>query len=178
MQARDNTEPSTEALVEIRRETALAIRRVEHAMDETHSFNTAISGLMKLSNVLRGHVEACGSHADFKDAMKALCTMLAPMAPHHACHIYSEIFSDSTDTVFDQSWPHVDESDLVVETVTLAVQIKGKVRGQISVIPDADKTSILEAIKAEPRISKWLTSDVARIIRPPKGNVVSLVLAN
>jgi leucyl-tRNA synthetase len=75
-----------------------------------------------------------------------------------------------------QAWPAFDPEALVQDTVTMAVQVNGKVRGQIEVPPDADQNVVLEAARGEPNVARYLASGtVQREIVVP-GKLVSFVV--
>ena len=82
----------------------------------------------------------------------------------------------STDSVHLQAWPAFDPEALVQDTITMAVQINGKVRGQIEVPADADQNTVLTAAREEPNVARYLGSGtVQREIVVP-GKLVSFVV--
>ena len=73
-------------------------------------------------------------------------------------------------------WPQVDESALVEDSVTLAIQVRGKRRGEIAVARDASKEDILAAAKRVPNVARHLEGmEVIKEIVVP-GRLVNLVV--
>lgn len=120
------TAPATTA-ADIARAAHAAVQSVTRALDETHSFNTAVSDLMKLSNTLKPHA----SRTDATWAIRALVVMLAPAAPHIAAELWHEMRDlpgggigwQPHLPVFEQRWPDVDENALRANTVDFPVQV-------------------------------------------------------
>jgi leucyl-tRNA synthetase len=78
------------------------------------------------------------------------------MMPHLAEEVYARLFPDSGHLVAELGWPEADPALLVAESVTIAVQVGGKLRGTIEVAPDAAAETVLEAAEAEPNVAKAL----------------------
>jgi leucyl-tRNA synthetase len=112
---------------DISRAAHAAVRSVTRALGETHSFNTAVSDLMKLSNALKPHAAS----ADAAWAVRALVVMLSPAAPHIAAELWHEMRDlpaggagwNPDLPVFEQQWPEVDEDALRTDTIELPVQV-------------------------------------------------------
>ena len=90
--------------------------------------NTAISQLMICLNAVEDDGITNAS-------LGVYARLLAPFAPHLAEELWEQVGEDGS--VHEAEWPSYDESLLVLETVTLAVQINGKRRGEIILAPDA-----------------------------------------
>ncbi|MFP4441478.1 MAG: leucine--tRNA ligase, partial [Spirochaetia bacterium] len=85
-------------------------------------------------------------------------------------------FSGSTDSVFDQKWPGPVPVPKQVKPVRMAVTVDGKVRGTITVHPNADKAAISAAAKGHPNVSRFLKEKcVSKEIIIP-GRIVNFVL--
>jgi len=85
---------------------------------------------------------------------------LAPFAPHIAEELWEGLGNDSS--VHTTPWPKYDESKIVEDTVTIAVQVNGKVRAEMSVSSDASQENIES--EAKEKIEKWLNGEVERVI--------------
>jgi leucyl-tRNA synthetase len=133
---------------------------------ERFRFNTAISKLMVLTNGMRAALDGGGGAAG---AARALVSMLAPFAPFAAEELWREVLGEGS-SVHTSSWPTYDPSLAVEQTVTLVVQVDGKVRDTIEVPADADEAAVLEAARASDRARAAIGArTVAReIARPPK----------
>lgn len=125
----------------------VAIKKVSEDI-ETLGFNTAISTLMIYSNALT--VEEKIPREDYKTLLK----LLAPFAPHMTEEIWREL--GHSDSIHTASWPKYDETKLVSETVTIVVQVNGKVRGSFEVGKLVSEKEILEKAKSMPEIQKWI----------------------
>jgi leucyl-tRNA synthetase len=135
---------------------------------------------MKLSNAMASHLE--GSGAPFAcEALRTLVILLAPFAPHLAEDLWLKLAGRTdqdplvSSSVHCQSWPHVDASALVRDTVELVIQVKGKVRGSLDVPADADKATLERLALASEIAAKWLEGKApSRVIVVP-GKLVNLV---
>ena len=85
-----------------------------------------------------------------------LARLIAPMMPHLAEEVYHRLHPTAATLVADLPWPEADPDLLVAETVTIAVQVMGKLRGTISVPPDAPRDANVAAAKAEPNVARAL----------------------
>ncbi len=129
---------------------------------EALKFNTAISALMIALKELDEAGVPKGSYATF-------IQLLHPLAPHMASEL-AEFYGVSC-----ASWPAYDESRLLADTATIAVQVNGKVRATISVnLSDTE-----EAILAQARTAagKWLEGKQEQKALYVKGKIVTLVVA-
>ncbi|MCF7808529.1 MAG: leucine--tRNA ligase [Candidatus Marinimicrobia bacterium] len=113
-----------------------SIKKVGNDLDNL-AFNTAISQLMVYSNHMRDLDTVP------REAFETFVALLAPFAPHMAEELWSLLGHETT--LAYQAWPVYDESHLTTKTVTLAVQVNGKVRAQIEIDVDADKDAVLKA---------------------------------
>ena len=76
-----------------------------------------------------------------------------------------------------QAWPVADPALLAASTLTIAVQIMGKLRGTIEVAPDMDADAVIAAALAEPNVAKQLEGKrIVKRIHVP-GRIVNFVLA-
>ncbi len=114
---------------------------------ENMKYNTAISEMMILVNL----AEKEGiSKSDFENLLK----ILSPFAPHMTQEIWSNMGHDSF--LLNETWPEYDESLLKQDTVTIAVQVNGKVRGELEVAIDATKEQVEEQVMSMSSVDKWV----------------------
>jgi len=99
--------------------------------------------------------------------------MVAPFAPHIAEELW-ERFGHSA-SVFDSGWPDVDSGMARNESVQLAVQVNGKLRGTLTVSPDITQDDAVVAAKGDPNIAKFITGELRKIIFVP-GRLLNLVV--
>ena len=123
------------------------------------SFNTAIAGLMECVNDLY-KLKTSGFTEQWQPALKTLIQLVQPFAPHMAAELWQQLgYGDQLDFV---AWPEWDEAKIVRDTITIVVQVNGKVRAKLTTTPDASEADITARALADDRVAKYLTG------RPPK----------
>lgn len=147
---------------------ALAEAEAKIAADtERFKFNTALSALM----ILVRHLESVGSVP--RSAYKDLVVMIAPYAPHLAEYLWTAAGGEGS--VHQAHWPTYDPALIVRTTVTIAVQISGKKRGEIDISVEASEAQALEKVREIPGIMQYLGEAApARVVYVP-GRVLSIV---
>jgi len=143
------------------------IKKVTADIESLH-FNTAISALMELLNVLEKE-EGIG-----EETGKIIAVLLAPLAPHLAEELWETIGGKGF--VIDQSWPTFDQKLLVTDTVMIAVQVNGKVRGEVEVSTDAPEDEVIAKAKEDENVKKYLEGQTIKKEIYVKGRLVSLVI--
>ena len=126
-------------LVELDKTTQLELLRTEHVTIKKVTediygaqFNTAVSTLMEHLNNLTKLKTAGFDRRLWQAVLSSLCQLLAPFAPHVASELYSQL--NGEDCRLEQvAWPVYDEQYLVTDTVRVAVQVNGKLRGELEV---------------------------------------------
>ena len=133
-------------------------------------FNTSIAKLTELTN----HVTAKAESTTPREVAEALVLMVAPLAPHIAEELWHRLGHDAT-VVYAQ-FPEADPALLVEDTVTIPVQVKGKVRAHIEVATDAQPAAIEAAALADPAVVKAIDGrPVQRVVVVP-GRMVNVVI--
>jgi leucyl-tRNA synthetase len=84
-----------------------------------------------------------------------LARLSAPMMPHLAEEVFTRLHPEAA-LVAELAWPDADPALLIAESVIIAVQVMGKLRGTIEVPPDAPKEANLAAARAEANVAKAL----------------------
>jgi leucyl-tRNA synthetase len=154
----------------LRRATARAVEGVTVDL-ERFRFNTAISKLQVLTNEMRAAIDGGGGA---REAATALTLMLAPFAPFAAEELWREVLGHP-DSVHLQLWPTFDAALVVEETITLVIQVNGKVRDRVDVPADLDEAGALELARASDKARRAIGDGrvVKEIVRAPK--LVNLV---
>jgi leucyl-tRNA synthetase len=170
-------------------EAALALRRVTHrtiaAVSEAldgFAFNVAVARLYELANAIleaeRSHAPGDGSR-DWarREAVEMLARLISPMMPHLAEEVYARLHPGAAQLVAELSWPEADPDLLTADTVTIAVQVMGKLRGTIEAPPNAPADAVIAAAEADPNVAKALEGKriVKRVHVPNR--VVNFVVA-
>jgi leucyl-tRNA synthetase len=171
--ARDG--PAGPAETGLRRATHRLVAEVTEDFDRW-SYNTAVAKFMAYVNDLYRYVQAPeGPHrATLDEAIDILLRLLAPAVPHLAAELWA--LRHDGDHVHETSWPVADPDLLVEDTVTLVVQVNGKVRDRLEVRADADEQACRDAALASERVRAHLGGAEPRkvVVRPPK--LVNIVL--
>ena len=145
---------------EIRRETHAMIRKVS-ADIERFRFNTMIAAMMEFSNALSRLREAGPvDRGAWEEAIDALTLCLAPSAPHISEEIWSRRGHEGS--VHEQRWPEWDEQLARNETVTVVVQINGKVREKLTLPLGVAQTEAEAAARASERVADQLAGKTLR----------------
>ncbi|AFY84030.1 leucine--tRNA ligase [Oscillatoria acuminata] len=157
---------------ELRRAIHTAIKEITEDLDGEYQFNTAVSELMKLSNALND--ADCKNSAIYTEGIKTLLILLAPFAPHIAEELWQGIGNQTS--VHEQSWPGVDLDALVVDEITLVIQISGKTRGTIQVPAQATREELEQYARESEVAQKYIAGqEIKKAIVVP-GKLVNFVL--
>jgi leucyl-tRNA synthetase len=132
-------------------------------------FNTVVSAAMKLLNLL-SKIELASSVAPalLCEGYSILLRLLAPITPHITHHLWIALGFGGD--ILSAGWPEVDQTALHSETMTLAVQVNGKLRAQIIVSHDASQAVIEQTALADFNVVRHLAgkSPIKMIVVPKK----------
>ena len=105
-----------------------------------------------------------------------LARVISPMMPHLAEEMHARLHPGEI-LIADLPWPDADPDLLAAETVTIAVQVMGKLRGTVAMPPDAPADAVIAAAEAEPNVSRALAGKrVVKRIHVPN-RIVNFVIA-
>src|SRR5262249_15057902 len=135
---------------DLRRKTHKTILRVTQQLERLQ-FNTAISSLMELSNAAS---EWQGGPASLRESLGGLGQLLAPFAPHIANELWHEMGRSEEMTTLH--WPEADPTLVVDDAYQIAVQVNGKLRGEVQVAATAGEAEIRETAARDPKVAGWL----------------------
>ena len=149
----------------LRRATHHAIEGVTHDL-ERYRFNTAIAKLMTLTNEITDAKEA--AEADVAEAISALIQMLAPSAPFIAEELWHRLGREGS--IHMSSWPAADPALSKQDTVTMVIQVNGKVRDRVEVPSSIAQDEMIERANASDKVRSQLDGkDIVKTIAvPPK----------
>ena len=116
---------------------------------EKIKFNTSISKMMECIN------EITSSNTLSKKDKEYIVKMIAPFAPHLSEELWEELGNEES-SVFDEDWPKHDDNKIVDNSMIIAIQVNGKLRGSIEVSADASKDSILLEVKEVENVKKFI----------------------
>jgi leucyl-tRNA synthetase len=132
-------------------------------------FNTALSALMELLNIVEKQ-----DSLSF-EALKTIALLIAPLAPHLAEELWGQLGGEGF--IIDQKWPEYDPKQLVTDTVTVVVQINGKVRAEMVVPTEISEEDVLKMAKDHENVQKYLSGKELKKEIYIKSKLVSLVVA-
>lgn len=143
------------------------VKKVTEDIDRLH-FNTALSALMELMNLVDKQ------KAVTVEAAQTFAKLIGPMAPHLSEELWE--MTGGKGFVVEQEWPTYDESLLVTDTVTIVVQINGKVRAQFDVATDISADEAIALAKSDENVQKHLDGNEPKKEIYVPGKLVSLVV--
>jgi leucyl-tRNA synthetase len=150
------------------------VKKVTDDLD-TLSFNTSIAAMMELVNdlYLIKAKEPIKKSAAWTYAVESLVQLVAPYAPYIAEELWQQF--GYNDTIHRDHWPAYDETYLAASTMTMAVQVNGKVRAEITVPADASKEAVIAAGLADENVKKYLENkEPAKTVYVP-GRILNFV---
>ncbi|AFC85978.1 leucine--tRNA ligase [Frateuria aurantia] len=159
----------------LRRQTHETIQKVSDDLGRRQSFNTAIAALMELTNALAKY-DGQGAQADAvrQEAYETLVLLLNPITPHFS-HALWQVLGYAERILDDQPWPVVDSAALVRDSLTLAVQVNGKLRATIEVAAQAGREVIEPLALAHPQVQLFLEGLTIRKVIVVPGKIVNIV---
>jgi leucyl-tRNA synthetase len=163
----------------LRRATHRAIASVTDAL-EAFAFNVAVARVHEFANAI-ADAERADDTPDLRwargEALEMVARLISPMMPHLAEEIFARLRPDSPLLVAELAWPDADLALAAAETVTVALQVMGKLRGTVEVAPDAKEADVIAAAEAEPNVARALAGRrvVKRIYVPNR--IVNFVVA-
>jgi len=154
------------------------IKKVSEDIDKRLRLNTAISSLMEFFNMIKKESETLGesdSHkALYKEVMEQLIILLSPFAPH-ICEELWEMTGHRT-LLAQLPWPDYDPELAKEETVTIVVQVNGKLRDKFEVERDLPEDEVIEKALGLSRIKKIVSAKEIRKIIYIKNKIVNIVV--
>ena len=144
-----------------------AVKKISEDI-EAMRFNTAVSELMIVSNALDK------SSSISKPVYEKFLRILAPFAPHVAEEIWSILGNKKS--IHNESWPKYDATAFIETTLTIMVQINGKVRGKFTIPSETPEEKIKEKALSLPETAKWISGGKPKRIIYVKGRLVSIVV--
>ena len=178
--------PAAESIPDVFEAPARTLRRATHRAGiavtealESFAFNVAVARVYELANAI-GEAEKAPDTDDLRWARREAAEMagrlVAPMMPHLAEEILARLRPGGA-LVAELPWPEADAALAAAETVTIAVQVMGKLRGTVEVAPGAAEADVLAAAEADPNVARALEGkQVKKRIYVPN-RIVNFVVA-
>lgn len=161
----------------LRRKEHLTVKKASVDLAEKFQFNTAIAAVMELLNALylaRDKVER-SPEADriFSSAMATALTLLFPCTPHICEELWARMGHKTP--LAAESWPVWDEDALADDTITIAVQVNGKLRTTVRVATGSDRDELERAALSDQIVQRHLASLSVRKVIVVPGKLVNIV---
>jgi len=158
----------------VRRAIHLAIKQASTDIGLHHKFNTAIAQVMTLMNVLEKAATATEhDRALLQEGLQAVVLLLAPITPHISHKIWQCLGHNGA--IIDAHWPQVDESALVQDSLTLVIQVNGKLRGQIEMPATASREEVEAAARNNESVLRFTEGLSIRKVIVVPGKLVNIV---
>jgi leucyl-tRNA synthetase len=151
--------------LELVRKAEATIAKVTGDIGERFSFHTAISAVQELVNLGTKHVsegtaEGEAARAALRYAAQTAVSLLFPFAPHVASELWEALGGRD---LWREPWPEADPAFLERDTVTVVVQVNGKLRDRLQVAPGAAREEVLGLARALPRVASAI--DGRQVVR-------------
>ena len=166
-----------DSVVALRRVTHRTIASVTQALED-FAFNVAVARVYELAGAVadadrEGETE--GMAFARREAMEVIARLIAPMMPHLGEELFALLGHGSL--LADEAWPDADPALVAPQSLVIAVQVMGKLRGTVEVAPDSPAEMVTAAAEAEPNVARLLEGKrvVKRIYVP--GRIVNFVVA-
>jgi len=165
-----NQKPNEKANPEVTSKLHQTIKKLTKDI-ESYKFNTAISALMELVNIM---IEYKVHNTKY---LETLALLLAPFAPHLSEEVWVEILGQPF-SIHKAAWPKYDDSKIVIDTVTMAVQVNGKMRGTVELKSQKSKvkSDVEELAKKDEKVAKWLGGRTVRKTIFIPGKIINFVI--
>ena len=159
----------------LRRQLHETIQKVGDDFGRRHAFNTAIAALMELLNAVGKFTDTSGQgRAVRHEALEAMVLLLNPVVPH-VSHALWQVLGHPETVLEDQPWPQADPSAMVRDTLTLAVQVNGKLRATIELAAGASPDDAQARALAQPQVAHFLEGLSVRKVIVVPGKIVNIV---
>jgi len=157
----------------LRRAVHVAIDGVTGDIERLH-LNRAVARLHELANEIGGADLPAVEPAIYREALEMLVRLIAPMMPHLAEELWRALGHD--DLLAAQPWPAADTSLLVTDTVTIAVQVRGKLRDTIEIAKDAEEETVRAAALASDKVQRGIEGKPIRKVIVVPNRIVNIVV--
>jgi leucyl-tRNA synthetase len=163
-----------QAATELRRAAHKTIAGVSTDIEAFH-FNKAVARLYELANAIGGfNAKDAASRWALRETLEIFVRLIGPMTPHLGEELWQAL--GHTTLLADAGWPAAEDALLVDDTVTVAVQMNGKLRGTIALPKDAAKDAAEQAALALPEIQRGLDGKTPKRVIVVPNRIVNVVV--
>ncbi len=153
------------------------IKKVGVDIEDRFHFNTAISAVMELVNVMYQIDDEPVNHqasAVMRLAVETTVLLLSPIVPHYAEEIWQALGHDSS--ILLEPWPAYKADALVSDDLTIVVQVNGKLRGRFNAAAGTSDADLKAAALADDHVQKFVGDKPVKKIIVIKGKLVNIVV--
>jgi len=155
----------------LHRKTHQTIRKVTQDLENDFHFNTAISAVMELINLMLSLTSEKAEHdiapAVIKEAVDATLLLLSPMTPHFCSELWEGTGHEAL--LENQSWPSFNPDSAKEDKITVVLQVNGKVRSRLLVSPDIGDDELKELTLQDDKVQKFVgNKPIRKVIVVPK----------
>jgi leucyl-tRNA synthetase len=162
-------------LAAVRRRIHGTIAKVDDDIGRRYAFNTAIAAVMQLCNELaRVELDTEDGRAVRFEGLETAVLLLAPIVPHIMEHAWSLL--GHRDSLAYAPWPAVDEAALIKTTITLAVQVNGKLRAQIEAPADATRDLLKEMALSDANVQRHIGGKAVKKVVVVPNRLINVVV--
>ena len=145
----------------LRRKIHETIAKASDDVGRRYTFNTAIAAVIEMLNALRAQDDdSPQGRAVRREGLRTAILLLAPVVPHVAHALWPALGGEGP--VVDARWPEPDEAALERDTVTLVVQVNGKLRGRVVVPAGTERAEAEAAARGDPNVARHLEGKTVR----------------
>ena len=135
---------------------------------EATKFNTIIAAFMEFVNLAQDNVKEVG-----REPTERLLILLSPFAPHITEELWQRLGNKKS--IFFEKWPKYDPKLVKEKTITLVIQINGKVRDKIEVEADISEKEARELAISQEKVQKWIEGkEIKKVVFVP-GKLINIV---
>ena len=158
------------------KKTHATIYKVTKDIEDRFHFNTAISAIMELVNMLYG-IDSTENNPQkrmvMRGAIESITLLLSPIVPHFAEELWETMGFETS--VLQASWPSYREAALIKDDLLIVVQVNGKLRSRFTVHADADDDTIKAMALSDQRIQKFVDNKPIKKVIVVKKKLVNIV---
>jgi leucyl-tRNA synthetase len=156
---------------ELHRKTHQSISKVTRDLENDFHFNTAISAVMELVNLMLSLTSEESEYnivpSAIKEAVDATLLLLYPMTPHFCSELW-EMTGHET-SLENKPWPTFNPESAKEEEITIVLQVNGKVRSRLLVSPEIDDDELKELSMQDEKVQKFVANKpIRKVIVVPK----------
>ncbi|MGB9499735.1 MAG: leucine--tRNA ligase [Dissulfuribacterales bacterium] len=158
--------------------THVTTQKVTRDIEERFHFNTAISAVMELVNMMYGiKNNVAHTHRDgvMRTAVESVILLLSPIVPHFAEELWEKLGHEAG-SLAHTPWPEYRKDALATDTRLIVTQVNGKLRGKFNIDADANDDTIKQKALADKNVKRFINNRPIKKVIVVKGKLVNIVI--